>query len=100
MNLVELLSLMLLLRIYFCNASWCGPCKAIAPYAVEKSQKTGIPLIKFDVDKSGELSQAFKISAMPTFLVVKGQWNNVIKTIVGGGQANVNAVFDHAQSNK
>jgi hypothetical protein len=37
---------------------------------------------------------------MPTFLVVKGKWNNVIKNVVGGGQGNVNSVFEHATKNK
>jgi hypothetical protein len=37
---------------------------------------------------------------MPTFLVIKGKWNNVIKNIVGGGQGNVNTAFDTAAQNK
>ena len=72
----------------------------IAPYVMQKNTETGIPLIKVDVDQAPQLSGAYGISAMPTFIVVKGQWNNVIKTVVGGGQGNVNAVYDHAQSNK
>ena len=35
-----------------CYATWCGPCKAIAPYVMEQNQKTGIGLIKIDVDQS------------------------------------------------
>lgn len=79
-----------------CHATWCGPCKAIAPYVVQKNQSTGIPLIKVDVDQAPELSTAYKIQAMPTFLVIKGQWNNVILTVVGGGQPNVNKVYEKA----
>lgn len=30
---------------------------------------------------------------MPTFLVVKGKWDNVVKKIVGGGEHNVNKAF-------
>jgi len=37
---------------------------------------------------------------MPTFLVIKGKWNNKIKEVVGGGKANVDQVFDHALKNK
>lgn len=61
-----------------CFANWCGPCKAIAPYVNKKNQETGIPLITINVDEAEELSQAYKIQAMPTFLVLKGQWNNII----------------------
>jgi hypothetical protein len=37
---------------------------------------------------------------MPTFLVIKGQWNNVIESVVGGGQGNVDKVFGTATKNK
>ena len=80
--------------------SWCGPCKAIAPYVLEKTKQEGVPFAKFDVDKAAELAQAFSIQAMPTFLVVKGQWNNVVKTVVGGGQGNVNQAVETAKSLK
>lgn len=83
-----------------CYATWCGPCKAIAPYVHQKSQNTGMGLVKVDVDKAPEVSSAYKIQAMPTFIVIKGQWNNVIQTVVGGGQGNVDKVFAHANSNK
>lgn len=76
-----------------CHATWCGPCKAIAPYVMQKNQSTGIPVIKIDVDQAPELSEAYKIQAMPTFLVIKGKWNNIIETVVGGGQPNVNKMF-------
>jgi hypothetical protein len=33
---------------------------------------------------------------MPTFLVIKDKWNNVIKNVKGGTQENVNIVFGTA----
>jgi thioredoxin 1 len=60
-----------------CHATWCGPCKAIAPYVHQKNTQTGIPLIKVDVDQSPELSQFFGIKCMPTFIVVKLTGNTV-----------------------
>ena len=54
-----------------CYATWCGPCKVIAPYAHQISESTGIALIKVDVEKSEELSKAYNIKAMPTFLVIQ-----------------------------
>jgi thioredoxin 1 len=83
-----------------CHATWCPPCVAIGPYVVQKNSSTGIPLIKIDVDQSTELSGAYNITAMPTFLVIKGQWDNIILTVVGGGQGNVNKVYDFASQNK
>ena len=37
---------------------------------------------------------------MPTFLVLHNDWSNIKKTVVGGGQANVNSVFEYAASLK
>lgn len=35
------------------HATWCGPCKAIAPYVVAQCEQKGVNLIKVDVDKNG-----------------------------------------------
>ncbi|MCL4120614.1 UNVERIFIED_CONTAM: hypothetical protein GTU68_000977 [Idotea baltica] len=59
-----------------------------------------MPLIKVDVDQAPELSSAYKVQAMPTFLVIKGKWNNVVATVVGGGQKNVDSIFAQAASSK
>lgn len=83
-----------------CYATWCGPCKAIAPYVHDQSNSLGIPLIKIDVDQSEELSAAYNVKAMPTFLVVSKKWNNIVETVVGGGKPNVDKVFNIAKQNK
>ena len=72
------------------HATWCGPCRAIAPYVVEQCQKEGVNLIKVDVDKNATIAGKYSISAMPTFKVID-QSGNVVLEKVGGGQANVNA---------
>ncbi|TDZ31381.1 Thioredoxin [Colletotrichum spinosum] len=65
-------------------ATWCGPCKAIAPILVnlsndEKNDK--LHFIKIDVDEVPDLSQELGIRAMPTFLIFK---NGVkVQEIVG-----------------
>ena len=33
---------------------------------------------------------------MPTFVAIKGQWDNILETVVGGGKDNVNKIFDSA----
>lgn len=38
-------------------ATWCPPCKMIAPICHETSEKTGVGLIKVDVDQAKNLSQ-------------------------------------------
>jgi thioredoxin 1 len=55
-------------------ASWCQPCKVIAPsleqLAVEMSDR--IVVAKVDVDQSGELANRFGIRSIPTLAVFKG----------------------------
>lgn len=54
-------------------AAWCGPCKAIAPVLDQLSRKyETTTFTKVDVDELSEVAQAFKVSAMPTFVFMKG----------------------------
>lgn len=57
-------------------ATWCGPCRNIAPLYKELSQKysknRGVAFIKVDVDMNEDIGQKYKIHAMPTFMVFKG----------------------------
>lgn len=54
------------------TASWCGPCKMIAPLFKELSeQRTDVVFLKVDVDENPETAAKFSVSAMPTFLFIK-----------------------------
>ena len=63
-------------------ATWCGPCKKIAP-AFEKLAEVypSIVFLKVDVDESAELVDKYGISAMPTFVFLKE--GVVVKRIEG-----------------
>ncbi|XP_058804043.1 thioredoxin-2 [Phymastichus coffea] len=53
-------------------ATWCGPCKLIAPKLEELSQElTDVVFLKIDVDKLEDASQEYDISSMPTFVFIK-----------------------------
>ena len=58
-------------------ATWCGPCKKIAPTLKELAMKykDSIYVYKVDVDKEKRLAGAMGIQSMPTvvFIPVKGQ---------------------------
>jgi len=54
-------------------AEWCGPCKMIGPVIEElATDYDGKALIaKVDVDENAELSQQFKVTSIPTILILK-----------------------------
>mmetsp|Transcript_12003 Transcript_12003/g.22291 ORF Transcript_12003/g.22291 Transcript_12003/m.22291 type:complete len:157 (+) Transcript_12003:114-584(+) len=65
------------------TATWCGPCKMIAPIYKELSDEFGsrANFIKVDVDDNPEAAQKYGVSAMPTFLFVKG--GEVVDRLMG-----------------
>lgn len=49
-------------------ATWCGPCKQIAPYFAKMSESfPKVNFIKVDVDQAQDIAQKYQIRAMPTF---------------------------------
>ncbi len=65
-------------------ATWCGPCRAIAPsvdaLATEYAGKAKIG--KLDVDSNGATAQRYQVRGIPTLLVFKG--GQVVEQMVGG----------------
>lgn len=64
-------------------ATWCGPCKMIAPIVEEISEEYEgkIKVGKVDVDEAAELAIAFGVSSIPTIIVFKN--GEVHKKAVG-----------------
>uniref|UniRef100_U5EYG8 Thioredoxin n=1 Tax=Corethrella appendiculata TaxID=1370023 RepID=U5EYG8_9DIPT len=56
-------------------ATWCGPCKNIAPKLEEFSNTYAgkIVVIKVDVDECEDLAMKYEISSMPTFVFIKNK---------------------------
>ena len=57
--------------IYF-YATWCGPCRMIAPILKDLAKEYGdsIVIYKVDTDKEKELSGAMGIQSLPTILFI------------------------------
>ena len=49
-------------------ATWCGPCRMVAPEMEKLQEKYGdsVQVVKVDVDANPMLSQAFNIMSIPT----------------------------------
>jgi thioredoxin 1 len=54
-------------------ATWCGPCKMMAPIIDEVARDYAgkLKVVKVDVDESGETAATYGVTAMPTFVVFK-----------------------------
>jgi thioredoxin 1 len=54
-------------------ATWCGPCKMLAPVFEEVGEELGnkAKFIKVDVDQSKELAERYQVMTIPTILVLK-----------------------------
>ena len=53
-------------------ATWCGPCRMIAPVLEEiAAQRSDIKLCKVNVDEQQELAIRYGIMSIPTLLVFK-----------------------------
>ena len=52
-------------------ATWCGPCKMLAPVFDEASQEVDATSVKVDIDQSLEIAQRFNITTVPTMMIFK-----------------------------
>jgi thioredoxin 1 len=64
-------------------ATWCGPCRAIAPIVEElATEYTGkVRVGKMDVDRNSATPMRYKVTGIPTLLVFKN--GQVVEQLVG-----------------
>jgi thioredoxin 1 len=64
-------------------ATWCGPCRMIAPVLEEiATEKDGqLKIAKLDIDENPDIAQKFGVMSIPTLLVFKN--GQEVNRIVG-----------------
>lgn len=76
-------------------ATWCGPCKTLAPILKQVKDNLGerITILKIDVDKNQQLASQYQVRGVPTMILFqngKQIWRQsgvlskeeIIKTII------------------
>ena len=55
-------------------ATWCGPCRMIAPFVEEiAEEKAGeVAVYKVDIDQSPDLASRYGVRGVPTLMVFEG----------------------------
>ncbi|WP_084125059.1 thioredoxin-disulfide reductase [Demequina sp. NBRC 110054] len=64
-------------------ATWCGPCRAVAPILDELAQDYAgrIKVVKVDTDANGSLAASYGITSIPTMMFFSG--GQAVKSVIG-----------------
>ena len=70
-------------------ATWCGPCKAIAPIIHEIAEEYNgkVKVGKLDVDANTETASSYGIRSIPTILIINN--GTVVDQVVGLVKKNI-----------
>ncbi len=89
-----------MLQVLKFSATWCQPCKALAPKFEEIKQKysdnPNIVFQELDVDKCQDLATKYIIRSVPTVIILKGEPNKmeVIERISGNVPEKIEAAIE------
>ena len=64
-------------------ASWCGPCRMLAPVIEQIAEETAgsVKVGKVNVDEEPELAAAFQVASIPTLVAIRD--GKITQTAVG-----------------
>lgn len=64
-------------------ASWCGPCRMVAPTIEEIAEETEHFAVvgKINIDEEQELAKSFKVMSIPTLAVIKN--GKLVQSVIG-----------------
>jgi len=54
------------------SATWCGPCRALAPVMNEvKSKFDNVRFEEYDIDNFPQVAEQYRVSSVPTVIIEK-----------------------------
>lgn len=64
-------------------ATWCGPCRMMAPVVEEIANEVGekAKVCKLNIDENKDIAEKYDVMSIPTFLIIKN--GKVAATTVG-----------------
>ena len=76
-------------------ATWCGPCRVVAPMMEKLSQEyNDVVFLKVDVDSAPQLAAIYGITSMPTIVYIKN--GRMLAKVIG---ANLAAIKEGIEAN-
>jgi thioredoxin 1 len=71
------------LMVVDCTATWCGPCKLVAPLMDQLAMDyvDRAKVFKLDVDANKPISKRFEVKSIPAVMIFKK--GELVETIVG-----------------
>jgi thioredoxin 1 len=65
------------------TADWCPPCRQMGPVlrALAAEEADRLKVVQLNVDQNPEITNAYKVLSMPTFMVFRG--GEPVKAMVG-----------------
>lgn len=75
-------------------ATWCGPCRMVAPIVEELAAETpDVTFAKIDVDENPDVAIGLKIASIPTLMLFKD--GELVDKVIGARpKADIKAMID------
>ena len=71
------------LLVVDCTATWCGPCKLVAPLMDQLAEeyRDRVKVFKLDLDANQSVAKRFGIKSIPAVMLFKG--GELMNTLIG-----------------
>lgn len=70
-------------------ATWCGPCKMIAPLldSIQQKYRGRLNVIRIDVDQDPATASSYGVSSIPTFVFLNKEGKEMTRLVGADGEA-------------